>query len=560
MLQQQLNLIIIIFFLLTSFSFATENITLGTSNGKKINPLMGINVGPIAAGEDPDNKDLTSQYQNLGINYIRNHDYYGPLDMTTLYPDTSADPSLSSSYQFTESDSVFQALLDSGANPYFRLGNSYNNSTVPENFNHWVQAAVEVIRHYKQMAENNGKSLKYVEIWNEPGNNTFWQDDIEHFYDLFSQTYTALKAEFPELSIGGSGFTPAGYLTTKGQKVVQGLLDYLKTQGIQPDFLSWHMYSNDPAIYAETARFYRELLDNMGYQTTESHITEWNTDFHSPVTDNINLRTGIYGASILAAAWIALQQQQVDVSTFYRGTDPNINAPFFFGIYDAYGNPKPIANNFSLFGKMVNYPEQVSISSDNSDSQLWLLAAKKEEQYAILIVNPTDSPISYTLIDNNNQSYSIEQLNSDGSAIESIPFSSTMSIQAYGTQLLTSLSSNSANFSATANLHGNLLDLTGYITPKANHIGQNTQLYAAALYQNTWFTLVSSGNWLAWDGQSEITAFQSQTLAEQNSINLIQNLPVNGLEGVAIYLGYGNNISELLDGQYGLIYTIGKNK
>jgi len=38
-------------------------VTIGTPTGKTIKPLLGVNVGPIPAGNDPRNADLTTAYQ-----------------------------------------------------------------------------------------------------------------------------------------------------------------------------------------------------------------------------------------------------------------------------------------------------------------------------------------------------------------------------------------------------------------------------------------------------------------------------------------------------------------
>jgi len=45
----------------------------------------------------------------------------------------------------------------------------------------------------------------------------------------------------------------------------------------------------------------------------------------------------------MTAAWIGLQEQGVDVSLFYRGTDPSLDLPTFYGLFFADGRPKRIA-------------------------------------------------------------------------------------------------------------------------------------------------------------------------------------------------------------------------
>ncbi len=103
-----------------------SGITLGPDlAGEFIKPLLGVNAGPAPVGE-AETVDLSSEYTALGVNYVRTHDFYGPLDLAVMYPDRTADPAVKDSYNFTESDLRWRAIVDCGAQPYFRLGDSYS--------------------------------------------------------------------------------------------------------------------------------------------------------------------------------------------------------------------------------------------------------------------------------------------------------------------------------------------------------------------------------------------------------------------------------------------------
>lgn len=56
---------------------------------------------------------------------IRTPDFFGPLDMATMYPDQNADPLDPASYEFAASDRVFAAILRGGFEPYLRLGDTW---------------------------------------------------------------------------------------------------------------------------------------------------------------------------------------------------------------------------------------------------------------------------------------------------------------------------------------------------------------------------------------------------------------------------------------------------
>jgi len=193
---------------------ADINLTIGPATGAVIRPLLGVNIGPIPAGNDPANADLTAAYQGIGVNLIRTHDYYNALDMSVMYPDRTADPLLAQSYDFSRSDQVWRSITTGGFEPYFRLGDSYNNSTPPANAlerANWVKASLEVLWHYRAGRWNGFNTpFRYVEIWNEPDNVQFWprpHTPVEYF-QLYCDTALTIKNEFPDLKVGGPGVTP----------------------------------------------------------------------------------------------------------------------------------------------------------------------------------------------------------------------------------------------------------------------------------------------------------------------------------------------------------------
>jgi xylan 1,4-beta-xylosidase len=378
------------------------------TQGRSLTTLLGVNIGPLPTGE-PGNVDLTNAYRTAGVTLIRTHDYYGPLDMATIYPDQRADPADPASYDFAASDRVFAAILAGGFEPYLRLGDSYNNAPGypraaprrPINPEHWSRAAVAVVRHYQAMAEAAGRPLRYVEIWNEPDNRQFWDGSPAEFAGLFARTAIAVKAAFPDLSVGGPGLTPAGAKTARGQAYTRDLLDRLRDNGAPLDFFSWHMYANDPSDFFTAAVFYRTALDSAGFGAAESHVTEWNTE-HQPRrgADDTSVRISGRASAILTAAWIELVQQGVALAAFYRGPDPSSNAPTFYGMFYADGRPKPAALALALWSELARYPLAITAAQAEAGAAgpLRLLArGDSGGQIALLIANPSDQSVAWRL-------------------------------------------------------------------------------------------------------------------------------------------------------------------
>lgn len=374
--------------------------------GGTIRPLLGVNAGPVAETRQGEFFDATAWYRRIGVAGVRTHDFYGYLDMSTLYPDQNADPSSPSSYNFEASDRMFLAILAGGFEPYLRLGDSWNSGAqfpspkarAPTNRANWTRAAVEVVRHYRALA---GSRLRYVEIWNEPDHRQFWDASPHEFHVLFDETARALKTEFPELRIGGPGFTAAAVLLPKGRFVVESFLDYLQKRQTPLDFLSWHLYSNDPNVFADAARFYRKELNDRGFRKVESHLTEYNTDERRrpPGISAPELRLGGMGASVMSAAWIALQNENVEAAFFYRGTDLSVDQPGFYGMFRANGVPKRTALGFSFWSRLAGCSRRLTVTVLETDQPpLWMLAGKTPSgDIQLLISNPSPQEVRWNI-------------------------------------------------------------------------------------------------------------------------------------------------------------------
>lgn len=416
--------------------------------GGTMAPLLGVGGGPLPA-ERGDGVVLTGQYHSVGVTMIRTHDMGGPLDMAVMYPDQNADPHDPASYDFRASDEVFAAILEGGFEPYLRLGDSMHaapgqpelDRRAPTNPDNWVQAAVEVVRHYDELSRQAGVPLRYVEIWNEPNYDVFWDGTPREFYDLFAKTAAAIKAEFPYLLVGGPALaSQGGTLNSQLEQYTSRFLDYLQKHDTPLDFLSWHVYSSDATEYLQLAEFYRAQLDSHGYTNAESHITEWNTAMKGEdETDAV--RNTARGAALMSAAWIALQDGGVDVSTFYRGNEHASHGNM--GMFTPAGEAKPMAWAFSLWAQMAAHPDRLAVNPDAGQSDpLWVLAGQNGDgEIAVLIVNPMDSPTSWEAVVGENVLQSapltLYQVNDDAEGVQSLTLASPAAeIGAYTVQLL----------------------------------------------------------------------------------------------------------------------------
>ena len=441
--------------LLASFLFpkplqAGDVITInikGEVAGKTIRALLGVNGGPVKnIPDNPNSIDLVQQYKDVGIASIRIHDLYQGnaenfLDTSYIYPDSSKNPELNSSYNFAEGDRAFRSILQSGFEIYFRLGNSwgssYNKEPVPENVDNWIKAAVHIVDHYYQLSKSLGKPLKYIEIWNEPDNSVFWDKPFFAYFDLYSRTAKAIKSRFPELKVGGPAFTPMFALTEKGKERARDFLRYVKDKGAPLDFFSWHMYSNKPEDYENGCKVVKELLAEFGFSHAESHVTEYNIELKQ--SEDIFLSAE--SASLTTAFWITMQKEGVSQAFYYRGNDPDTDRPWV-GLFWVDGKYKPTAYAFALWSRLVPYGSMLDLEITNNDGLFVIAGKNSSSEVAVLVANTTGSSKNYSLnisgVDLAKLSVNICELSEKGDSLETRSASANaLQVKPFGVQFLT---------------------------------------------------------------------------------------------------------------------------
>ncbi|MBL0088599.1 MAG: hypothetical protein IPP44_18820 [Ideonella sp.] len=553
----------------------TTTVTIGTRSGVLVQPLLGVNIGPSPQGE-AGNTDVTAAYQERGVTLVRTHDYYGPLDMATLYPERSKDPSSQASFNFSgvqdstyqrSSDSVYAAILAGGFEPYFRLGDSWNNVTPPSTTQlaNWVQAAVQVLRHYREGQWNGYRSsFRFVEIWNEPDNEQFWPSGrtTDEFNQLYEQTAKALRSAFPTLKIGGPGWAPSGCLAAAGQAKVRSLLDQVKAKSLPMDFLSYHVYGTDAATYLSCAKFYRTELDSRGLNAVELHITEWNTPNASAGSATSALRYNAQGAAYMTAAWMQLQLGGVSQSTFYRGTDPAPNAQEFYGLFNGDGRPKKVADAFSLWRDFTAY--RFALQTSGGPSGVTLMAAEDAGgARALLVANPQSTAATITPSFSDGRTLadyrgSVSTVSDSASGLATTALSGTrLSVPAKSSVLLR-LTPKAASFNTTASANGAVTahSVTLNTTIAAADVGNAGTIHVAALVGgNTWFAYDGKG-WASWT-TGELPAVFKGNLPPALTLTPINGMDLTGLTGTLVYVGYGSSADEMLrSARYRLAYQL----
>ena len=370
-------------------------------------------VGPIkpmnAANNGP-NGPTFNAYKSLRVPYGRTHDT--PLgevwsshvvDINQIFPDWNANVNNPKSYDFTLTDEFLQDMINAGAEPFFRLGQSIEHEHKkygiypPKNYKKWARICEHIIRHYTEgWADGYNWDITYWEIWNEPDlddpgdrwktDPRTWGGTQEQFYELYEVTAKHLKSCFPHLKIGGPAFA-------NPRKYGPPFLDYLKATDTPIDFFSWHMYHRRPVRVSEDVNVIRQFLDEKGYTHVESILNEWNYNRSWTEKNYYSryVRRSIKAAAFMAGVMIECQNAPVDMLMYYD-LRPNTtwNGAFMPHTYDILPGYWPLF----YWAELVDYGIQVK--SECAETDVYTCAARSDEGKIRLLVTRYNEDDSVT--------------------------------------------------------------------------------------------------------------------------------------------------------------------
>ncbi|UCS91649.1 hypothetical protein KZP23_12910 [Echinicola marina] len=375
-----------------------------------VKPIHGVNCGPIDRNYL---FDFSDYFKEASIPSVRLHD--APLkildvvDLHCLFPDPSADPEDPNNYDFTLTDDYLKTVKATGAEIYFRLGESIEHQPTkkyvrPELWDpsQLAKVCVNIVRHYND-GWNNGFywGIKYWEFWNEPDlDKRTWTGTPDEFFIYYKAVANALKNYNGLLKVGGASFAGA-HVIFDTNNPYHSFFQKCAQQKVPLDFVSWHIYPSSWKAVANSAEKVRYALDTMGFSKTESHLTEWTYLAQDKKGRNVfntrknkqweafgKIRDFQLGASrtpFIFGLLSMFQDLPIDKAHHYTGdTAPE------WGAFDFNGLPNNVyvaLNTFSQFTKGENQ----RVLSEVSFEKINVLACKDGEQLNIGIANLDDA-------------------------------------------------------------------------------------------------------------------------------------------------------------------------
>ncbi|MFN6379617.1 MAG: GH39 family glycosyl hydrolase [Flavobacteriales bacterium] len=361
-----------------------------SSDSGTVNPYMHVNAGPI---NPPFSHDLSQDFQDLRITSVRTHDFYGPCDIHSIFPDFNADANDPNSYSFEASDEVIAAIIATGSDVFFRLGESFSGNSLynvpPADNQKMADICKNIVRHYND-GWNNGfnYNIEYWEIWNEPDLHHFWSGSAYEFTTMYGVIANTLKSYNPNLKIIGPAVS-----SMVSEWFVDEFLAGVSQFEYPLDGFSYHMYyMANPYGFVDMDQRAEQKLAQYGLQDIPHYLTEWNNYAYSSNGTTEIWRNDPFSGASTAASLIYLQETEIVQAHRYRANE------FLFGLFDDNSNINYSGLAYQQFSTFVDHPQRLATTGGDSLG-FALLAAQNLDgtQIQLSIANNSTAHGSYSI-------------------------------------------------------------------------------------------------------------------------------------------------------------------
>jgi hypothetical protein len=179
-------------------------------------------------------------------------------------------------YRWEKVDASVDMILKTGAKPLmciaFRPKVLFPNPDLkvvePNDWEVWETLVFNLVRHYR----DDGVGIQYWEVGNEPphGGDTPYNFTQENYLRYYQRTVAAVRRADPEARVGG----PAPDFYTS--PFLPALLSFCDREKVPIDFVSWHIYNDDPKVFRTSIESVKQMLSKHPSLRLETIIDEWN--------------------------------------------------------------------------------------------------------------------------------------------------------------------------------------------------------------------------------------------------------------------------------------------
>ena len=266
----------------------------------------------------------------------------------------------------------------------------------PNNVEEWQQVIAALVKRYSV----DKPIVTYWEIGNETdigenGGCPYLIADVADYVQYYKMTIDPILKTFPDAKVGGTAVANAG------GNYLPKFIEQCLSEKLRLDFISWHLYSDNPDSHAGLVNKYKKLLEPFGQKRPEMLVTEWSKNF-DPISVQ-ELAIDPRRAAIIASSIIAMTDAGLDWSFYYHLADQHARIdefkPFFANPDIMYHHWNEVPHRFGLFGvsgearpqyfvyQMLTRISGTRLKTSSDVKDIRLIASRNQKTISILAAN-----------------------------------------------------------------------------------------------------------------------------------------------------------------------------
>jgi hypothetical protein len=275
----------------------------------------------------------------------------------------------------------------------------------PNDYAKWEELLSAMVTHYKQ----RGLTGLYWEVGNEPdigeSGGTPYRFKPESYVRYYRHTTAAVLRADPTARVGG----PA--LANSRSPILPALIEACDREKLPLHFVSWHIYSSDPARVQGTVRYVKELLGKHPSLHPETILDEWNMALTVPPKD-----PRIQPVYVAETAW-RMKEEGLDYSCYYHIRDYHVDRdrfarffslkgasfmarwwnrmPQYDGLFDYQNVVRPAYFTFKLMSRLTG--DRLATGSTLDTVHSFLTYDASYDIYSLLMWNFSATPVRVEL-------------------------------------------------------------------------------------------------------------------------------------------------------------------
>jgi len=258
-------------------------------------------------------------------------------------------------------DKAIETILATGAKPIMNLCfkprilyRQINQEIVdPADYAEWEDLIFQLVKHCNQ---DRKYGIEYWEVANEgdigESGGCPYKFTPTNYAPYYQHTVRAIRRADPQAKVGG----PA--LASYRSPLAEALIDAAGHGQAPLDFLSWHLYNNDPREFWKTIDYMKARLAKYPQlNRVETILDEWNMSLGNPVLNPyfqpafiLETTLGFYQKGLSRSAYYHIRDYFVDPPTFSRFMSERATVfmahwwnemPQYDGLYDNQERVRP---------------------------------------------------------------------------------------------------------------------------------------------------------------------------------------------------------------------------